>query len=125
MIGGVGQRVLGGVAKKTAGEFFSAVEGVVAGAAADQVAIGQTAPDGLAVGGPSADQSTVGRPSADQVAAGRSEAAAGPRVFEAPVVPRRPAASLLGADVRGVLVGAAIALLGALVGGWISGRRRA
>ena len=29
MIGGVGQRVLGGVAKKTAGEFFSAVEGVV------------------------------------------------------------------------------------------------
>ena len=62
MIGGVGQRVLGGVAKKTAGEFFSAVEGVVAGAAADQVAIGQTAPDGLAVGGPSADQSTVGRP---------------------------------------------------------------
>jgi carbon monoxide dehydrogenase subunit G len=31
MIGGVGQRVLGGVAKKTAGEFFQAVEDVLTG----------------------------------------------------------------------------------------------
>jgi len=34
MVGGVGQRVLTGVAKKTAAEFFAAVDGVLIGAAA-------------------------------------------------------------------------------------------
>ena len=34
MVGGVGQRMLVGVAKKTAGEFFRAVDGVLSGAAA-------------------------------------------------------------------------------------------
>ena len=33
MIGGVGQRVLTGVAKKTAGEFFQAVDDVLTGKA--------------------------------------------------------------------------------------------
>jgi hypothetical protein len=47
-----------------------------------------------------------------------------PRVFDAPQAARRPAASVLGGDLRGVLVGAGIALLGALVGGWITGRRQ-
>ncbi len=100
MIGGVGQRVLGGVAKKTAGEFFSAVENVLTGAApAEEAAVSdQTAP--------------------------KDSAAASQRVFEAPSVARGPGASVLGADLRGVLVGAGIALLGALVGGWIAGRRR-
>jgi uncharacterized protein len=97
MIGGVGQRVLGGVAKKTAGEFFSAVEDVITGAA------------------------PVEEPAA---AVPGETAAVAPRVFEAPQAARRPAASVLGGDLRGVLVGAAIALLGALVGGWITGRRR-
>jgi uncharacterized protein len=97
MIGGVGQRVLGGVARKTAGEFFSAVEDVITGAA----------------------------PTEEPAAAVPGETAAvSPRVFEAPQAARRPAASVLGGDLRGVLVGAAIALLGALVGGWITGRRR-
>jgi uncharacterized protein len=97
MIGGVGQRVLGGVAKKTAGEFFSAVEDVLTG----------TAP-------------------AETPAAASEEATAvaTPRVFEAPEPARGPGASFFGADLRGVLVGAGIALLGALIGGWIAGRRR-
>ena len=99
MIGGVGQRVLGGVAKKTAGEFFSAVEDVLTGA----VPTGEPAAAGVA----------------SDEAAGVSQ-----RVFEAPASARGPGASVLGADVRGVLVGAGIALLGALVGGWIAGRRR-
>jgi carbon monoxide dehydrogenase subunit G len=38
MIGGVGQRVLSGVAKKTAGEFFRAVDDVLTGKAPAQVA---------------------------------------------------------------------------------------
>ena len=99
MIGGVGQRVLGGVAKKTAGEFFSAVEDVLTGA----VPTGEPAAAGVA---------------SDEAAGGSQ------RVFEAPASARGPGASVLGADVRGVLVGARIALLGALVGGWIAGRRR-
>ena len=99
MIGGVGQRVLGGVAKKTAGEFFSAVEDVLTGA----VPTGEPAAAGVA----------------SDEAAGVSQ-----RVFEAPASARGPGASVLGADLRGVLVGASIALLGALVGGWIAGRRR-
>jgi carbon monoxide dehydrogenase subunit G len=99
MIGGVGQRVLGGVAKKTAGEFFSAVEDVLTGAA------------------PAEEPATP-------AAAAATSTEAAPRVFEAPPAARGPGASVFGADLRGVLVGAGIALLGALVGGWISGRRR-
>ena len=38
MVGGVGQRMLTGVAKKTAGEFFKAVDGVLTGATAEPVA---------------------------------------------------------------------------------------
>jgi uncharacterized protein len=99
MIGGVGQRVLGGVAKKTAGEFFSAVEDVLTGAVPTE------------------------EPAAAGVASDEA-ARVSQRVFEAPASARGPGASVLGADVRGVLVGAGIALLGALVGGWIAGRRR-
>lgn len=62
MIGGVGQRLLSGVAKKTAGEFFQAVEDVltgkvptpVAGSAAATAAPGvflAPAPTGVSVGG--------------------------------------------------------------------------
>ena len=62
MIGGVGQRVLSGVAKKTAGEFFQAVDDVLTGKAPTSAAGGTeaaatpgvfTAPasTGLAVGG--------------------------------------------------------------------------
>ena len=44
MVGGVGQRMLTGVAKKTAGEFFRAVDGVLTGTAAEPVAAPVTAP---------------------------------------------------------------------------------
>ena len=39
MVGGVGQRMLVGVAKKTAGEFFRAVDGVLTGTTAEPVAV--------------------------------------------------------------------------------------
>src|SRR5690242_1650875 len=39
MVGGVGQRVLTGVAKKTAAEFFAAVDGVLTGAAGPAEAV--------------------------------------------------------------------------------------
>lgn len=97
MIGGVGQRVLSGVAKKTAGEFFKAVDDVLTG-------------------------------KAPTVPAPREEAVAVPGAAPAPGVFQAPArATALGGDdfLRGVVVGAAVALLGALVGGFVARRRRA
>jgi carbon monoxide dehydrogenase subunit G len=95
-VGGVGQRVLAGVAKKTAGEFFKAVDGVLTGAAPAAVPAAAAAPAG--------------------------ELAA-PGVYTAPAAPARA-----GGDVetflRGAVVGAAIALAGALVGGLLARRRR-
>jgi carbon monoxide dehydrogenase subunit G len=90
MIGGVGQRVLSGVAKKTAGEFFQAVEDVLTGKAP-----------------------TSG--------AGRSVAVATPGVFTAPVpVGSAPDASEF---FKGAVFGAAVALTGVLVGGYVTRRR--
>jgi uncharacterized protein len=94
MIGGVGQRMLTGVAKKTAGEFFSAVDDVISGRAA----VAADASAGGAVDG------------------------AHQTVFEAPGA-TLPLAS--GGDfMRGAVVGVAATVLGALIGGWIAGRRR-
>jgi carbon monoxide dehydrogenase subunit G len=100
MIGGVGQRMLAGVAKRTAGEFFAAVDQVLTGAAPTP-AEAATAPGGTAA--------AVGQQT----------------VFTAP--PRRPAAAGLpgGQLAAGVVLGAAAALLGVLVGGWLTRRAAA
>jgi uncharacterized protein len=96
MIGGVGQRMLTGVAKKTAGEFFSAVDDVLNGRAAEVPA----------TGGPPA---AAGSDGASQT------------VFEASAA----GTALAGGDfVRGAAVGVAATVVGALIGGWIAGRRR-
>jgi len=90
MIGGVGQRLLSSVAKRTAGEFFTAVDEVLAG----------------------------GEVEAPAPAAGP---ATGPRVYTAPA--RRQAAAIPGGEfAAGVVLGAAAALLGALVGGYLARR---
>jgi carbon monoxide dehydrogenase subunit G len=98
MIGGVGQRVLSGVAKKTAGEFFKAVDDVLTGKA-------PTIP------------SPRGEPQSVSAAAGTS-----PGVFTAPAA-AGPAAG--GSDfVKGAIFGAAVALAGVLVGSFVTRRRR-
>jgi carbon monoxide dehydrogenase subunit G len=95
MIGGVGQRMLTGVAKKTAGEFFKAVDDVLTG---------------LEVAAP------VGAGAAETTAAG----APSPGVFRAP--PKASAAD--GQEfLKGAAFGAAVALLGVLVGGLVARRR--
>ena len=95
MIGGVGQRVLTGVAKKTAGEFFQAVDDVLNGKAPAQAVPAATAGDAVP--------------------------AQQPGVYTAPAAASRLAT---GDDfLRGLAVGALIALLGALVGGWAARRR--
>jgi len=100
LIGGVGQRMLTGVAKKTAGEFFAAVDDVLHGRAAVPAAA-----------------STAGT-----AAVSGAEGAAQQTVFEAPGA--KAALQGPGGFVPGALVGAAAALIGVVVGGWLSGRRR-
>jgi uncharacterized protein len=101
MIGGVGQRLLAGVAKRTAGEFFSAVDDVLTGQQ-PEAAAGEGAPVPTTGGGAATGQ-------------------AGSRVFTAPV--RRPATGPPGGEfAAGVVLGAAAALLGALVGGYLARR---
>lgn len=106
MIGGVGQRVLAGVAKKTAGEFFSAVDRYLAPAAV-----------------PAAGAETAaGAPQAPAAAppAAPAEGPAG-AVYRAPApVP----ATAGGRDLAiGAVLGAAIALAGVVIG-VLAGRRR-
>lgn len=102
MIGGVGQRMLSGVAKKTAGEFFGNVDAVLTG----------TAP-------------VTAAPATAPAAEGAPAAVSGaPRSFEAPgaalAVTRGPGGGFAG----GVAAGAGAVLLGVLVGAWLSNRRR-
>lgn len=100
-IGGVGQRVLTGVAKKMAGEFFGSVDDVLTGkvpAAAPPVVAG----------------AVPGAPAPGAV----------PGVYEAPPAPPGPFAGMAGGDfVKGLVAGAAVALLGVLVGAVVSRRR--
>lgn len=96
-VGGVGQRVLAGVAKKTAGEFFRAVDDVLAGRVSEAIPVVVPA----AVPGGEAP---------------------------APAVFRAPAAAVAGGltgdrFVQGAVFGATVALLGALVGGFVARRR--
>jgi carbon monoxide dehydrogenase subunit G len=122
MIGGVGQRLLTGVAKRTAGDFFTAVDQVLA------AGVEQAAPEapGIAAGAPSTAVGVAGAPSTGIGEVGAPARAAtggaGPRVYSAPA--RRPAALPGGEFAAGVVLGAAAALLGALVGGYLARRAR-
>jgi carbon monoxide dehydrogenase subunit G len=111
MIGGVGQRVLTGVAKKTAGEFFAAVDDVLTGKAP-----AVPAPRPEAVPG-------VGMPGAPGLP-GVPGPAAAPGVWTAPAPVGGGAGAGVGSDfVKGAVFGALVALLGALVGAFAARRR--
>jgi hypothetical protein len=113
MIGGVGQRVLTGVAKKTAGEFFAAVDGVLTG----------RAPAVPAAAGAPAGAPGPGGPEGPGAAAGEAlPATAG--VYRAPAAAAGPLARIPGSEfAKGAVFGAAVALLGVAVGALV-GRRR-
>jgi carbon monoxide dehydrogenase subunit G len=115
MIGGVGQRLLTTVAKRTAGEFFEAVDQVLAGGGEEAALTPSGAPAADAVGAPLPGTVEAG-------AAARPDAGgAGPRVYSAPARPR--ATGIPGGEfAAGVILGAAAALLGALVGGYLARR---
>ena len=98
-VGGVGQRVLTGVARKTAAEFFAAVDAALA------------APDG----GTAPDAAVPAVPGTAPAAPSAPSTPTGPAVFT-----RQAAPGGVQVDVRsqlgGVLVGAAIALAGVWLG---------
>ena len=109
MIASVGQRMLVSVAKKMAREFFDSV---------DDVLTGRVAP-AVAAAGP---QAAVAVPaSAGMGEAGQPAAVPVPGVY---VAPRRPAAPAGSGFLRGVLVGAAVALAGVAVGSLLGRRAR-
>jgi carbon monoxide dehydrogenase subunit G len=130
MIGGVGQRLLTTVAKRTAGEFFEAVDQVLAGGGEEEAALTPSgAPaagrGGVVAGDTGTATGAVGalptRTGAAGAAARAGGGGAGPRVYSAPARPR--AAGIPGGDfAAGVVLGAAAALLGALVGGYLARR---
>ena len=104
MIGGVGQRMLAGVAKKLAVEFFTGVEAVLTGTTLTGTALTGTAEP--------------------------APAAAAPGVYRAPQAPAKVAAGGPVSFILGAVFGAAAALAGVLVGVRIArsdrtrGRRR-
>ncbi|MDP9393273.1 MAG: carbon monoxide dehydrogenase subunit G [Actinomycetota bacterium] len=112
MIGGVGQRVLSGVAKKTAGEFFRAVDDVLTGTAPVMAAAaahgGAGGPDAAAAGALIAGQQVPARDASGQPVAGQPSGQPSPA--------QGVAAVLLAA-----VAGAAIALSGVVIG-WRLGR---
>jgi carbon monoxide dehydrogenase subunit G len=100
MVGGVGQRVLTGVARRTADEFFAAVDEVLTGPVPAEVGVG---PEG-------------------RVGAEGGVGAEVPTVFTRPA---RAGVGLPGRDfAAGVVFGALAALLGAIVGGALARRSR-
>ena len=114
MIGGVGQRLLAGVAKRTAGDFFTAVDQVLTGGEVEE-AVPAARRDRRRRGAILTGIGEAGAPA--------RAATGGPgRACTAP--PRRRAAPPGGEFAAGVVLGAAAALLGALVGGWLARRAR-
>ena len=128
MIGGVGQRMLTGVSRKMADEFFRNVDSVLAGVAPTPAGLpGEGAPpiQPPSFVGRQPGPSTVGAPSPVRPAPGAvspgSPAAQVGQVFTAPQAAAAPGQP---GFLLGALVGAGTALAGVLVGAWIAGRRR-
>jgi carbon monoxide dehydrogenase subunit G len=108
MVGGVGQRMLGSVSKRMAGEFFGNVA----------AAIG-TGPVGT--GAVPSGQVPSGQVPSGPVPSGRpAMAAGGGQVFTAPPRPASAQQDFL----KGIAVGAGLVLLGVVVGGLFGRRRR-
>ena len=106
VIGGVGQRMLSGVTKKMAGQFFSAVDADIAGVRPAAAAPGAAAP-ALPQATPGAPGAVAAQPAGvGTVYAGRPAPADGSKVRD---------------YALGVVTGGVVALVGVLVG-WAIGR---
>ena len=111
VIGGVGQRMLSGVAKKTAGEFFAAVDRDLSGVPVAAPAPVSPAPVSPALAG--AGSASVG--------AGTASASGGAAVWTRPAPPVDLARMRARDLMIGAAFGAVIALLGVLIGAIVAG----
>ena len=115
MIGGVGQRLLATVAKRTAGEFFTAVDQVLTAEVSRRPA---RQPPASTRRAPHAPASAMRERRPEPPAGGPGRACTPPpRGAATPGIPG-------GEFAAGVALGAAAALLGALVGGYLARRAR-
>lgn len=105
-VGGVGQRMLAGVARKMAGQMFAALDADIAGVRPVPAPLPAAVGAGAAVGAPGAAPAAVGAQQA--VYAGTAASAAG--------------AGSGSGFVQGALFGAGVALAGVVVGWLIGGR---
>ncbi|WP_336033747.1 SRPBCC family protein [Geodermatophilus sp. FMUSA9-8] len=113
-VAGVGQRMISGVAKRMAGQFFAAIDGELTSGAPVETAPAAARASSAAVSSTDAAPAGVpaGTPSAPE-----------PQVFrKAPAAAAAPSSDLQTLAV-GALGGAGLTLLGVLVG-WLLGRRR-
>ncbi len=119
MIGGVGQRVLAGVARRTAGEFFTAVGRLLTEPARD----GAAPSNGAAVDGAASDGVAVHGVAAVGSARGAHDGHSAPdrAVYVAPPAADKPA-SVAWAMASAFSAGGAIALAGVAIG-YLMGRR--
>ncbi len=97
VIGGVGQRMLMGVTRRTATEFFKAIDADIAGTAADEVRRPATAP---ALASPGSGAVYAGAPAGSALGGARGEPA----------------------FVRGLVTGGVLVLVGVVVGWAVGGR---
>jgi uncharacterized protein len=136
-IGGVGQRVLGGVARRLAGEFFQAVNAELLAPATGSPGPStpdptprpiptiptQTVPAPIPRPTPTIPAPTVPAPTVPAPTAGPAIAApTAPAVFTRPAA-GRPSSPALGGQLPAAVAGAAIALAGVLLG-WLLARGR-
>jgi carbon monoxide dehydrogenase subunit G len=111
-VAGVGQRMITGVAKRMAGQFFKAIDDELTGAAAAVAAPAEARPSAAAV-----SDTQVAAP------AGAEPAAAQPQVFAGRAATAPAAPSDVRTLVTGALGGAGLTLLGVVVG-YLLGRRK-
>jgi uncharacterized protein len=123
VVAGVGQRVLTGVARKMAGDFFTAVDDVLL----ERVPATVAQPAGAAMGAGSlgAVGEAGARPAGEAAAASGDlgQVASAPAVGTRFVTPPRPSGGRAEL-VQAALLGAAVALAGVLVGAAIGRRGR-
>jgi carbon monoxide dehydrogenase subunit G len=115
MIGGVGQRMLAGVARRTAGEFFAAVDRELTAGGVEPAPLVSEAVVAEAPGA----QPAVVQASGPQPVVAAAESA--PRVWTRPAPARDPDRQRIRDITLAAAFGAAIALLGVLLGAIVAG----
>ncbi len=118
MIGGVGQRMLGSVAKRTAGQFFSAVERHLLNGTETTAGLAPPPAAGTSPAAAGAASAVPGTAPAGSGAASAISGTAAAGVYERP--PRRPAEARPWVMLASFGMGAGIALTGVAIGWFLS-----